>query len=348
MNELQYICKNLKNKFIPNIKNSKQPVNFWSEKDFLNDSIIDSYVIILRTIGCSWANKSGCSMCGYFNDSNHKKFNSNDLIFQIEKAMQGYKGEKIIKIFNSGSFFDDNEIIPKIRLKILEKISRKAEKISVESRPEYISDEKLINIKKIVLNKEFEIGIGLETTDDDIRKYSINKGFDFKQYKKAIKIINNNKFKNKTYLLLKPPFLTEKDAIIDVMKSIKNINKMTDLISLNPTNIQKNTYVEYLWKRNLYSPPWIWSILDVLLKSKKILGEKRIKSDIVGGGNQRGPHNCGKCDKKIIEDISKFSLNQDIELLKNHECECHQTWLDQIDIEKYLIGSQLYIDRKLK
>ena len=68
MNELAQFCKQLKQDFTPRIQNPKKPVSFWSEKDVLNENITNAFVIIIRTQGCSWALKSGCSMCGYFND----------------------------------------------------------------------------------------------------------------------------------------------------------------------------------------------------------------------------------------------------------------------------------------
>ncbi len=346
MNELARYCKNIKKDFSPKITDSKEPVKYWSEFDILDNKKVNAFVIILRTRGCAWSIKSGCAMCGYFNDSLFQNIDYNDIIIQLEKAMKKYNGEKIIKIFNSGSFFDDNEINPKIRLKILKILSEKTDKISVESRPEYINDNKLSKIYDVVNTKEFEIGIGLETSNDIIRQYSINKGFQFSQYAKAVKIIRNYKFKIKTYLLLKPPFLTEEEAIIDNISTIKKIKKNTDTVSLNPTNIQRNTYVEYLWKRNQYTPPWIWSINEVLIKGKKIIGEKRIKSDVAGGGSYRGPHNCGKCDNRILDNISIFSLNQDVEQLKDNNCECYEKWLDQIDIEKFCFGSQINNKRR--
>lgn len=345
MNELATFCKNLKKDFIPKIRDSKKPVKYWSEPDIINNKPVDAFVIILRTKGCSWSIKSGCTMCGYFNDSLLQNISQKDILLQFEKAMENYNGERFIKIFNSGSFFDDSEIESKTRIKIIEKIIEKCEKISVESRPEYISNKKLMDIRDIIKKKIFEIGIGLETANDNIRKSSINKGFNFNHYKKAVELIRNFEFKIKTYLLLKPPFLTEKESIIDIIDSVKKIKKITDLISLNPTNIQRNTYVEYLWKRNKYSPPWLWSILKVLNDSKMILGEKNIKCDVVGGGSFRGPHNCGKCDKEIIKRISKFSISQNIDLLNIQKCDCYEKWLDQLYIEKFCFGSQINFNR---
>jgi len=341
MKEIEEFCRDIRKNFKPRIKNSKEPVKYWSEPDILNNKPSKAFVIIFRTRGCSWHLKSGCSMCGYFNDSLLKNQNQNDIIKQYEKAMERYNGEKIIKIFNSGSFFDNKEINSENRKKIIKDLANKSEKISVESRPEYITNKNLKEIYNIVKEKNFEIGIGLETVNDIIRNQSINKGFNFDQYLKAVNIMKKYDFKIKTYLLLKPPFLTEEKSIIDNIESVKKIQNITDMISLNPTNIQSNTFVEYLWKSDRYSPPWLWSILKVLIESKKIIGDKVIKCDVVGGGSFRGPHNCGKCDNDILNNISKFSQIQNIDIFENDKCDCYETWLDQLEIEKFCFNSQI-------
>lgn len=341
MKEIEEFCREINKNFKPRIKNSKEPVKYWSEPDILNNKPSKAFVIIFRTKGCSWHLKSGCSMCGYFNDSLLKNQNQNDIIQQYEKAMEKYNGEKIIKIFNSGSFFDNKEINSETRIKIIKDLSNKSEKISVESRPEYITNKNLQEVYNIVKEKNFEIGIGLETINDIIRNQSINKGFNFDQYLKAINIMKKYDFKIKTYLLLKPPFLTEKKSIIDNIESVKKIKNITDMISLNPTNIQRNTFVEYLWKSDRYSPPWLWSILKVLIESKKIIGDKIIKCDVVGGGSFRGPHNCGKCDNDILNNISNFSQNQNIDIFENNKCDCYEKWLDQLELEKFYFNSQI-------
>ena len=109
MNELAQFCKHLKKDFSPKVKDSKKPVSSWSEKDVLKDKTVDAFVIILRTKGCSWALESGCTMCGYFNDSLWEDVSDDDLSIQFEKAMKNYNGQKFVKIFTSGSFLDDNE-----------------------------------------------------------------------------------------------------------------------------------------------------------------------------------------------------------------------------------------------
>jgi len=342
MNELSTFCRNLKKDFTPKIRDPTKPVRCWSEKDVLDGKIVDAYVIIFRTRGCSWALKSGCSMCGYFNDSMWKKISDKDLLKQFDVAMQGYNGEKLVKIFTSGSFLDGHEIPQSIQKNILIKLFETAGKVSVESRPEYVTDKKLSEIEKIVGTKTFEVGIGLETANDYVREHSINKGFSFNNYKKAAEALKKHKFKCKTYVLIKPPFLTEKESIEDCKNTVEAIKPYADTISFNPANVQRNTVVEHLWKRRQFRPAWLWSIVEILKQSKQIT-DARVKCDIAGGGNIRGAHNCKTCDHKILDAIADFSLSQDTKVFNDLDCGCKQNWLDQLDIEDLGFGSLVNI-----
>jgi len=340
MKEIAELSKNLKKDFKPRNPDLSKPVKCWTEKDIINKKIVDTFVIILRTRGCSWALKSGCSMCGYFNDSAWTKISDEELYSQYQNAMEKYKGQRFIKFFNSGSFLDDSEVSKKVRDKILLDLKDKVEKISFESRPDYINKNIIDKTKKILIDQKIEIGIGLETADDSIRNKIINKGFTYKEYKKAADLLKKNNINVKTYVLIKPLFLTEKEAIDDAVNTVNKIKDDTDLVSFNPCNVQRNTVVEYFWKRNKYRPPWLFSIVEILKESKKIVNNNiRLKCDIAGGGNIRGAHNCKKCDKKFMDSISEFSLKQDANLLKNLDCSCKERWLDQLDIENLGFGS---------
>jgi len=291
--------------------------------------------MIFRTRGCSWALNSGCSMCGYFNDSIWKKVSEQDLLKQFDYSMEKYDKQKFVKIFTSGSFLDNTEMPFNVRKKILDRLSENAEKISVESRPEYISNKILSDIKI----KNFEVGIGLETANDFVRTHAINKGFSFNDYKKAAGILKKHNFQVKTYILIKPPSLTEKESIEDSIATVDKIKNIADTISFNPTSVQRNTFVEYLWKRKKFRPAWLFSIVEILKESKKIANNVHIKCDISGGGNIRGAHNCKNCDKQFLKAISDFSLNQNTKLFNKLDCECKEKWLDQLDIEDIGFGS---------
>jgi len=341
MKDVAEICKKLKENYKPRKTNFAKPVSVWSEKDLLEKKVVDTFVIIFKTKGCSWALESGCSMCGYFNDSAFTDISEKDLLSQFENAMKKYNGERFVKIFTSGSFLDNEEIPAVVQKEILKKLYETVDKVSVESRPEYITQEKLSELKDIYKNKIFEVGVGLETADDTIREKIINKGFTFKDYKKATDIMKKNNVKIKTYVLIKPPFLSEKQAIDDAIKAAEKIKDITDIVSFNPVNVQRNTFVNYLWQRKMYRPPWLFSIVEILKKSKEIAPDIRIKCDIVGGGNIRGAHNCRECDKQFLKLIEDFSLTQDTRIFEKLNCICYDKWLDQLEIEELGFGSHV-------
>ena len=66
---------------------------------------------------------------------------------------------------------------------------------------------------KILKNKPFELAFGLETSSDRIRKDSINKGFTFRDFVRAAEIARKNGATVKAYLMLKPLFLSERQAL---------------------------------------------------------------------------------------------------------------------------------------
>ncbi len=307
-------------------RDPRRYVSQWVEKDLLDGREENAYVMILRTGGCGWAQSSGCFMCGYINDAVNGEVKEDDLLFQFENAMSKYNGEKIVKIFTSGSFLDEREVPKSVQDKILDILSEKAQNIIIESRPEFIRSERIQG------KKNLEVAIGLESASDFVLEHAINKGFRFDDYKKAVGILKENEIKVKTYLLVKPPFLSEKEAISDAVKSAERIARYSPVISFNPVNIQKFTLAERLWRRGEYRPPWLWSVVEVLKRTSD-LENVRIMSSPTGGGTKRGPHNCGVCDSKVLKGIGEFSLTQDPKYLKELQCKCKEIWNDILATE---------------
>ena len=285
----------------------------WIEKERFHGEIVNCLTLILQTRGCSWRK---CYMCSYYLDAKEDANPEADLNGILEKKKN--KAE-IIKIFTSGSFFDDRELDRDLRKRIYEKLKRKGfKKLIVESRPEFINEETAKEIREAGI--EIEVGIGVETSNDYYREKLINKGFSFSDFVEASKIVRDAGGRVKAYLLLKPPLLSEKEALDDILKSIEDVRPHSDIISLNLMTVHRKTLVERLWKAGIYRPPWLWSAVEILKKA-----ETEIICDPVAAGKIRGPHNCFKCDGRVAEEIREFSLTQDKSVFKT-ECECKKIW----------------------
>ena len=321
-----------------------KPISFWIKKDRLINEIGKEFTIILRTKGCSWAlgESGGCSMCGYYLDANIEDVSATQIINQFDHAYNDKINEIkqdsnnfILKIFNSGSFLDEREVPEKVRKYIYGKIAKeeKIKELVIESRLEYISSEKLQEIRELLNQKYIEVAIGLETVDDYIRNHYINKGVLFKDFKIALKRCKENNIGVKVYLLFKPLFLNEQAAIDDCSNSIKTLIGLgVNSISINPLNIQKGTFAEYLWFQNRYRPPWFYSLFKCLKKSltQENLKNLRILSDPSGAGTKRGIHNCLKreCKNSAKEILKSFNLSQNLSELdqKGYKCECKKKY----------------------
>lgn len=272
-------------------------------------------------------------MCSYLLDGSQEMPTSDQLVEQFETAMVDLKGKQAplsVKIYTSGSFLDPAEIREDARSAILGIIGSddRIREVVLESRPEYVEDLVLSDIRRILGDRRIEIGMGLETSSDLVRTVCINKSFDLQDFKRSLATAKQHNIGIRAYVLLKPPLMTEREAMLDAIDTIRVAQSLgVTTVSLNPVNVQNDTLVEKLWNRRKFRPPWLWSVLEVLREaSKESDGWMRIVCDPVAGGKIRGPHNCGKCDNEIIQAIREYSLNQDTSVLSRPTCGCIHQW----------------------
>jgi hypothetical protein len=322
-----------------------EPCAMWTGSDLVDGKKVDTLTIIFRTSGCWWGKAGGCTMCGYVYDSAQTSPSDEDLFSQLGKAMRKAAGfeEFMVKIFTSGSFLDTREIPLEVRHRILDELQSDARiiKVLAETRPEFVTEDAMADCRNSMKGKAFEIAVGLETSSDIVRRHSINKGFTFADFRRAATVARNNNATVKTYLMLKPLFLSEKEAIDDIVNSIREAAAYTDTFSINLCNVQNGTFVENLWQKGQYRPPWLWSIIEVLKRAKEEFPDKVITSDPVGAGSKRGPHNCKKCSHEVADSIRLFSVIQDISCLDSLDCECKDLWGSVLELDDHTFGAPI-------
>ncbi|MCL2148037.1 MAG: archaeosine biosynthesis radical SAM protein RaSEA [Methanomassiliicoccaceae archaeon] len=309
----------------------------WKEKDMVSGRAADAMVVIMRTNGCSWAKAGGCTMCGY-RQASLSGVSEEDLHRQVDEALSKYKGEGFVKIYTSGSFLDEGEVPIPVRERILEEFSS-CGRILFESRPEFVTAEAAAALPKTVT-----VALGLESSDPDVLRDSVNKGFTPEDSRRAGLTLKDAGLSVRTYLLLKPLFLTESAAIEDTVRSALFADGFSDEISINPLNVQRGTYAERLWRAGDLRPPWIWSLAEVLRRLSGNVGA-RLMSSPSGGGTPRGVHNCGVCDRALLDGIERFSFSQDVSDL-DVSCGCARDWQTYLGMER-ILGTAADMGRRL-
>ncbi len=316
-------------------KNPNKPAAAWTTQARIGTEIGTALSIVLSTEGCAHARSSegGCTMCSYLLDGTSMNPSSDELFNQFMEAMKMLENASSplsVKIYTSGSFLDKEEIPDEARNLILTEISNdeRIKEVVLESRPEYVLDPILEEVRSLLGNRSIELAMGLESSSDLIRSLCVNKNFDFAAFKESVDLGKKHDIGMRAYILLKPPFLTERDALLDAQKTISDaINAGATTVSLNPVNVQSNTLVEFLWKKQRYRPPWLWSVVEVLQYAHKAAkGAARVVCDPAAAGKKRGTHNCGRCDTSIVNAIRQFSLTQDVQAFDGLQCECRNLW----------------------
>ncbi|MDD1677587.1 MAG: archaeosine biosynthesis radical SAM protein RaSEA [Methanomicrobiales archaeon] len=306
----------------------EKPAACWAGIDSYKGQERKCLTIILRSGGCTWGS---CLMCGY----THVRYGNRDPAFldrKIRAQISWIKREfnlddySLVKIFTSGSFLDPQEVPPDTQQEVIRAFRGKV--VILETRPEYVEEERVSILRETADTGMEEIplylAMGLETTHDFIREKSIRKGLTTSDFIGGAERAHRAGAGVKTYLLMKPPFLTEQEAIQDMITSAQEAWRWSDLISLNLCTVQSSTPVEWLWRNGAYRPPYLWSVLSVLSAL-----DRPISCDPVGGGTPRGPHNCGACDPELVDGIRTYSLTGDhslIDALLQVKCGCKEEW----------------------
>jgi archaeosine synthase beta-subunit len=314
---------------------TKKPLACWRGNERYNNETVECLTIIFESGGCSWAR---CRMCSY----RHERFRAqscDELAAHLNAQLSWVRSQfcldefAMIKIFTSGSFFDPAEVPPSFQSEIAQAFRGKI--VIAESRPEYITPDGIGHFLKELDDGSHRTplycAVGLETTNDGIREKCINKGFSYADFKKAASIAHTAGAGVKAYLLFKPLFLTEAEALADMRSSFADLAGTVEMISMNPCTVQKRTELERYWKQGAYRPPYLWSVLS-LLKDAPM----HVTCDPLGGGQARGPHNCGSCDYEITRGIRDYSLSGDRDLigaLLETDCACKNEW-------EYILGHE--------
>jgi radical SAM enzyme (TIGR01210 family) len=303
--------------------------------------------IIFQTSGCYWGKQGGCTMCGYVYDSSTGEPADDDIMAQLDKALEQAERRKIerfmVKIFTSGSFLHEREISQSLRKRILKKLAEdnRVAAVLAETRPEFVTQEAAEDCLSVMGGKPLEFAYGLETTSDKIRRESINKGFTFEKFKNAAEIAKQNGIFTKAYLMLKPPFLSEKEAMEDILKSIDDAAPYAETVSINLCNVQNGTFVEKLWENKEFRPPWLWSIVHILKEAKSKHPDLFLMSDPVGAGAKRGPRNCKICSRDVADMVRDFSITQDVKTLDNVDCDCKLLWEKELLLDDFTFGAPI-------
>lgn len=240
-----------------NVVDPYKPYAYLVEKELTRSgSVEETATIFLTNSECPFH----CLMCDLWKNTIELKTPVGAIPAQIRWALDHLPPAENIKLYNSGSFFDAGAIPPEDYKSISDLVSG-FKTVIVENHPRLINDACLHF--RDMLKPELQIAMGLETVHPGVLS-KLNKRMTLKEFSNATDFLRKRGISTRTFILLKPPFLSESDGIFWAKKSIDfAFNAGTECCIVIPVR-DGNGAMEFLSVREYFSRPEIKSLEEVV------------------------------------------------------------------------------------
>jgi len=190
-----------------------RPYSWLLEKERSASGLIeDTGIIFLSNKECSFT----CLMCDLWKNTSLTPVPQGAIPEQIRWGIEQMPHFSQLKLYNSGSFFDIKSI-PEEDYESIASLVKNSKRVIVEAHPKLIG-ESCLRFRDM-LEPELEVAVGLETVEPGVLK-KLNKKMEVKDFVKAIKFLKNNQIDSRAFILVRPPFMSEKEGVYWAKRSL--------------------------------------------------------------------------------------------------------------------------------
>jgi len=294
-------------------------------------------VITLRSVGCEWTKTNGgCTMCGHWAGASIEQTPNGDVLYNQFRSMfdkVDWNKYPVVCLYNGGSIINPAEIPQEVFWQIMDCIAKTdaIKTVVLESRAEYINRDHLTRLRNVLGTRHIRIAMGLESADAGVRRLLVHKGSSLERFKRACELINEMA-SLRLYGLIKPPWLTEKEAIDDAVATIKLGEELgAEDIHFEPVTVQNHTLVKILWEKGLFKLPSLWSVIEIL---KQVAPSQVYVSPFAHVPRPIAiPQTCPKCDEQVKQAILQdYNKSHNVSVFDKLDCECKADWLKELEV----------------
>ena len=201
---------------------------------------------------CPWR----CLMCDLWRQALPFRVQPGDIPAQIDGVLTdptAVPGEwDWIKLYNAGSFFDPGAI-PRGDRKVIADQVRRFPRVIVENHPS-LTDRRILPFRDQLQCSQLEVAMGLETAHPGVLD-RLNKRFNLDGFRRAADFLACQKIDLRVFVLVKPPFLEESEALEWACRSLDfAFDCGAKVVSLIPTRTG-NGAMEVLAREGVFAPP---------------------------------------------------------------------------------------------
>lgn len=255
-----------------------------------------------------------CLMCDLWKNTTDVRVPPGAIPAQIDYALARLPPARHIKLYNSGNFFDAQAIPPEDHADIARRLEAFATVI-VENHPK-LCTARCVEFRDR-LQGQLEVALGLETVHPDVLP-RLNKQMTLDGFRRAVVFLLDHDIAVRTFILLRPPFLTEAEGAEWALRSIEfSFSIGIGCCSVVPVR-SGNGIMEQLQANGLFAPPSLGSLERVLTEGLQIAaGRGRVFMDV---WDVEKFFDCPLCGPQRAERLQRMNLEQTV--LPSISCEC--------------------------
>ena len=277
----------------------QKPYLFFVEQELsASGEILRVATIFLTNRECPWR----CVMCDLWRNTLTASVSPGAIPAQIDFALSQLPAARVLKLYNSGSFFDSRAIPVEDHAAIAGRASN-FERLIVENHPALVDDHCLRFRDR--LKCRLEIAMGLETVHPDILP-KLNKRMTLDQFSIAATFLRAHDIDLRVFVLVQPPFMRPHEAILWTQRSVDfAFDCGATAVTLIPTR-GGNGAMEALAANGQFSPPGL-ETLEASLSYGLGLKRGRVFADLWDAENIPS---CSACRIPRISRLRQMNLFQ--------------------------------------
>jgi len=290
------------------------PHGFFIEAERSAAGLVEDVATILLTGGeCPFT----CLMCDLWRNTTTAATPIGAIPAQIEYAFARLPAVEHVKLYNSGNFFD-RKAVPIADWPSIIGHLRGKRTVIIENHPR-LCGPACVRFRDLLMetdsSAQLEIALGLETVHREALA-ALNKQMTVADFDVAAADLVENGIAVRAFVLLKPPFLGDTDAVVWAMRSVERaFASGASVCSIIPVR-GGNGVMEDLAQRGLFVAPKL-ETLERAFAAALALERGRVFVDL---WNVERIASCGGCGPPRIERLRNMNLIQ--RLLPRIDCAC--------------------------
>lgn len=291
--------------------NPREPHSYFVEEECSADGeIVSVATIFLINAECAFR----CVMCDLWRNTLPGATERGAIPAQIDFALSRLPRARVVKLYNSGSFFDPRALPVEDYAEVAARVSG-FDRVIVECHPAFVG-KACVEFRDLLSGK-LEVAMGLETANPGVLE-KLNKRMTLDQFSAAAAFLRENAIDLRVFILVQPPFMDAGQALHWAERSLDfAFDRGATAATLIPTRGGNGAMETVAAMGNFVSPTL--KMLEAAMDYGLRLKRGRVFADL---WDVKKVGKCACCYDARVERLREMNLSQrTVDAVSCHDCE---------------------------